>query len=88
MKDNTCWICGSELPEQIAGKLGTLVAKLGLSERALNCLARKEIEYVEQLIKYSREEITRIRGLGKITFLEIQRKLLKIGFCFWEDEVT
>ena len=78
-----CWLCDNELPENIVEKLGTPICDLGLSNRALNSLARREVKNVEQLIKLSREEILRFRNMGIVTFTELNQKMKLLGFDGW-----
>jgi len=58
------------------------ISKLGLGSRALNCLRRLNIEYVEQLIWLTRDDVRRVRGMGDETFAEINNALEKIGITW------
>jgi len=82
--DKVCWLCGGELPQEIIEKLGTPIAELGLSNRALNCLARRNIEYVEELLQFDMKELLRIRNMGKHTAQEIVQKVNALGFGWLE----
>lgn len=78
----TCWICGSDIAEPIAEKLGTRIEELGLSIRARNCLRRASIEYVEELLLRleTRDELMRVRNLGVKTQEEIIESVRAFGF--------
>ena len=69
--------------EQNAVERATPIQALGLSQRELNCLVKKEIRSVEQLIKMDSSEIMRIRGMGKHTFHEIDAKVKALGHKGW-----
>ena len=58
---------------------GTPIEALGLSPRARNCLVRRGIEYIEQLIKLDIDELMRIRNMGKHTAQEIIEKVNRLG---------
>jgi len=60
------------------------ISELGLSSRAMNCLKWQDIDYVEQLFKLNQDEILRFRGMGKITFDEINEKVKFIGLRGWD----
>ena len=63
--------------------LKTTIEILKLSNRALSRLVRRDIVYLEQLVKMSREEVMCIRGLGEKTFSEIAEKVREQGFNVW-----
>ena len=67
-----------------ADKLGRPIKKLGLSGRAVNCLARREIEYLDDLMELDRRSILAIRNMGKQTFAEINEKVKSLGFKGWD----
>jgi len=77
-----CWVCGHDIDETTAEKLGTQIEKLGLSVRARNCLRRAGIEYVEELLfrLESKDELTTIRNLGAKTQKEIIESVKSFGF--------
>ena len=65
-----------------ADKLARPIDELGLSNRALKCLARRDIKYLDELLELSRQDLLRIRHLGIHTFNEIKEKINKLGFDF------
>ena len=83
MNNSICWVCGSNIPDTVIEKLGTPIAELGLSKRALNCLRRAEIETVEELVKFPHKDLLRIRHMGIVTVEEIIIKVKWFGFD-WE----
>lgn len=54
------------------------INELGLTTRTYNCLHRKGIETVEELTKYTVEDIWKIRNMGRKSFAEILRKTRRI----------
>jgi len=60
------------------------ISELKLSNRATNCLRYRNIEYVEQLLKFNRDDIMRFRNMGKHTFDEINTKVKLLGLRGWE----
>ena len=78
-----CWLCGGTINEKTAEKLGTPVAELGFSTRALNCMKRADIEYVEQLVKMEIEQLFKLRNFGTVTLHEIKEKLRSFGVDCW-----
>ena len=74
---------GGEIKKEIAEKLGTPIVELCLSNRALNCLKRADIEYAEQLVKMEIEQLFRLRNFGIVTLHEIKEKLKAFGFDYW-----
>ena len=62
----------------------TPIAELGLSNRALNSLARGSIEYVEQLVKIDFERLLKMRNIGIVTANEIKGKVKLLGFDCWQ----
>ena len=62
----------------------TPIENLGLSQRAVNCLQRNRINYVEQLIWLSRKDLFRLRGMGHISFNEINEKVKALGLAGWD----
>jgi len=65
-------------------KLAKSVAELGLSSRAVRCLARRNIKYLDELLELSRIELLKMRHLGLHTFNEINDKVKELGFNRWE----
>ena len=64
-----------------ADKLGKPITELGLSNRTINCLARRNIKYLDELLELSRLDIMRIQNIGKHTFNEITQKLTELGIA-------
>jgi DNA-directed RNA polymerase subunit alpha len=82
MDTQICPFCGSK----VNGKnIGTFIEKLGLSGRVYNCLKRKEIDFVEQLVKLSPADILRFRNIGAKSIKELQEKLKSFGVDWWAD---
>lgn len=78
---------GSEVP--LTGKDAVLarpVRDLELSIRSENCLLRGGILNIGDLLGRNREDLLKIRNLGKISLREIQEKLEKFELSLKEDE--
>ena len=82
--DRICWVCGGRIDEGIAEKLGTPVAKLGLSKRAINSLTRGNIKYIEQLVKLEIDDLSRLWNMGKVTISEVINKVKEFGLDCWQ----
>ena len=55
------------------------IEELNISVRTYNCLKRHGVSTVGDLSKMTKEELTRIRNLGKRNYDEILEKLDNIG---------
>jgi DNA-directed RNA polymerase alpha subunit len=62
----------------------TPIEKLNLSTRALNCLVRRDIRFIEQLLWLSRRDMFCIRNMGQSTFDEINEKVKTLGLKGWD----
>ncbi len=56
------------------------VRELELSIRSENCLLRGGIQTIGDLVSKSRDDLLKIRNLGKISLREIEEKVEKLGF--------
>ena len=65
-------------------KLGTPIAKLGLSARTMVLLAEVNVRYVEQLVELNRSDIINLRNVGMHAFNEINEKVKKFGMQGWD----
>jgi DNA-directed RNA polymerase subunit alpha len=90
MADDLKWVNVETNPGTGAAKpldpdvLRMMVHPLGLSIRSENCLQREGITTIGDLVKTTREELLRLKGLGRVSVLEIEKKLdekfgLKLG---------
>lgn len=68
--------------------LGRPVHDLELTIRAENCLLRGGIQTVGDLLQKTREDLLKIRNLGKVSLIEIEEKLKSIGFKLREKKVN
>jgi len=59
--------------------LSRSVKELELSIRSENCLMRGGIRTVAELVRHSREDLLKIRNLGKVSLIEITDKLESAG---------
>ena len=59
---------------EVAARLKTPIAELGLSVRVMNCLKRRDIKDVEELFKTSMKDLAKIRGFGKNCTKELLEK--------------
>lgn len=63
------------------------IEDLNISVRSYNCLRRHGVSTVEELSKLTKEELMRVRNLGRRNYEEILEKLGKVGiFLESEDE--
>lgn len=63
------------------------IAELELSVRAYNCLCRKKIVYVDELINLTKEDLMQIRNLGRKSAEEICTRLKeKFNIVIFENE--
>ena len=68
------------MPERVIEKLGTPIAELGCSMRLYNALNRRGIEYIEQVLKMSDNELLRMRNFGNHCLKELTEKIKAFGF--------
>ena len=61
------------------------VRELELSIRSENCLLRGGIHTVGELLQRSRDDLLKIRNLGKISLTEIEEKIKKAGLTLREN---
>jgi len=69
----------------IGNKDKTPITELGLSARALKCLERLDVEYVDDLVQLSKRDLLRVRNMGEKTFEEINEKVKSMGLHAWSD---
>ncbi len=65
--------------------LETKVEDLEFSVRSFNCLRRAGIDTLGDLVRYTEDEMLRIRNLGQKSFVEIKEKLATMGLSFREE---
>jgi len=82
---------GAEGPTNSGGTDNVLLSKavkeLELTIRSENCLLRGGIHTIGELVSRSKDDLLKIRNLGKISLREIEEKLEKIGLKL-NDEKT
>ncbi len=61
------------------------VRDLELSVRSENCLLRGGVHLIGDLLKYRREDLLKIRNLGKVSLAEIEQKLVNFGIYLTGD---
>ncbi len=59
--------------------LSTPIENLDLTVRSYNCLKRQGIQTIQELTERPKNEIEKIRNLGKKSLREINKKLLEYG---------
>ena len=67
-------------------RLAALVAELGLSIRATNCLRAANIKTVGDLVAKEESELLRLNNFGKSTLKEIKKKLRQWGLSLKNGE--
>lgn len=60
------------------------IEELGLSVRAYSCLKRAGVDSVDDIIRYTEEDLCTIRNLGWCAFTEIKSKINSLGLDFKE----
>lgn len=65
--------------EELVRKLKMGIADLDLSVRASNCLESTDVDTVFQLIKFTENDLLKIRAFGKTSLREIKRKIEDLG---------
>jgi len=68
------------IADKLLSEYKTPIDTLGLSSRAKNALLRGGIEFVEQVLKLTDDDLLRLRGMGVKTVDEIKEKLKEFGF--------
>ena len=61
------------------------ILELGLSERAKNCLYRRNIKYIEELALLTTSDLMRTRNVGRLVFNEINEKVKGYGLRGWDE---
>ncbi|MBP3665227.1 MAG: hypothetical protein J6J03_08715 [Tyzzerella sp.] len=62
------------------------IAELDLSVKAFNCLRRGNITMIEQLTRYSKTELRKLRNMRVGTLAEVERKLADKGLALRLDD--
>ena len=81
-----------KLSQELEDLLCKRVCDLGLSSRASKGLDSREIIYLFQLAMYTKDDLNRIRNIGKKTIKEIaeflREKTLSPGLNFSQEEIN
>ena len=77
---------GAKIPDGDAELFARPVRDLELSIRSENCLLRGGIQTIGDLLQKSREDLLKIRNLGKISLNEIWEKLESAGLKLREKK--
>ena len=64
------------------------VRELELSIRSENCLLRGGIHTIGDLLSRSKDDLLKIRNLGKISLREIEEKLDKLGLHLSDEKAS
>ena len=77
---------GSLMEENSHENMGSIINMsiddLDLTVRSYNCLKRAGISTVEELIKKSEDEMSKVRNLGKKSLKEVKEKLAELNLSF------
>lgn len=57
------------------------IGRLGLSPHAFNCLKGKGINTIDGIIKFPKKDWPKVRGLGRYTMEEIEKKVRAAGYA-------
>ena len=93
------WVENHEITEELlelchsiinSHKLSTpedvTIEELDLSPRSYNCLKRGNIHTLKDLISKTRDDMMKVRNLGRKSLKEVELKLKEMGLSFKEDE--
>ncbi|MDY5731475.1 MAG: DNA-directed RNA polymerase subunit alpha [Eubacteriales bacterium] len=73
--------------EEIGDKgLDMSIEEMDLTVRAYNCLKRAGINTVAELVQRNKEDMIKVRNLGKKSLEEVEEKLLAMGLSFQDSE--
>lgn len=78
----------SESESQVSSLLSHGVRELELSIRSENCLLRGGIHTIGDLVSRTRDDLLKIRNLGKISLREIEEKMAKNNLSLADDKGT
>ena len=84
------WNSGTE-DSDAEGKNSLLtksIKELELSIRSENCLLRGGIHTIGELVSRSKDDLLKIRNLGKISLREIEEKMAKYGIVLSDDKAS
>ena len=77
---------GSLMEENTHENMGSIINMsiddLDLTVRSYNCLKRAGISTVEELVKKSEDEMSKVRNLGKKSLKEVKEKLAELNLSF------
>ncbi len=68
-----------ELSPEAAAKLYQPVTTMGISSRACNCLESAKIHTIGDLVRFTDEELDKVRSFGKSSRREVKKKLHEMG---------
>ena len=92
--ENTTTVSGENISGESADKkeenslLSKGVRELELSIRSENCLLRGGIHTIGDLVSRSKDDLLKIRNLGKISLREIEEKMAKYGIALSDDKAS
>jgi len=75
----------AEVDDALAEKLNMEINQLQLSVRANNCLESENIVTLGQLVKFTENQLLKVRNFGKTSLKEVKVKLNELGLTFGMD---
>ncbi len=72
-------VAATAVDEELVRKLQMGVGDMDLSVRANNCLESAEVRTMYELIKFTENDLLKIRAFGKTSLREIHRKVTELG---------
>jgi DNA-directed RNA polymerase subunit alpha len=78
-------VLNDQIEQQKTNTLSIPIDDLNLSVRSYNCLKRSGIQSIQQLTSMTRNEVEKIKNLGKKSLREIQKQLTEYGLSFKEE---
>jgi len=65
--------------------LNVRIIELGLSSRALSCLQSAEIETLQDLISFNKNDLLKFRNFGLLSLAEVKNKVHNLGLKFRDE---
>jgi len=82
---NSCTVVEKE-PERPDTVMKMTIEELDISVRSFNCLKRANINTVEDLTNKTKEEMIKVRNLGRKSLEEVEHKLAMMGLSLASDD--
>lgn len=84
--EDTGWMPNEIVKKELAATYNKLLDTLSLTNRAINCLHRANINTIGDLLALETQELWHIRGLGVAIYDDIMQALQKAGLRMKSEE--